>query len=476
MSQYGALRLCEPRLDLDEILDRYYAGAQLGPAPVAGVRVLLGEAKGAVKLALQGAVPRPRRDRCRASRSPRASSCSGRSSRCPRTPPRPRWPGRSSSPRAPSRSGSTGPTEARSPSVHGAGAERREQVGLDAVPRGRRHAGDAERLARRGAESAGRRRPLLCARGAAGRPVRSTSTASAQPGLRRGRGERPSRTAAVPCNEGPRAPLRGQADRRLFPSSSGGQPLAAVEVPRKAVPYLVCGRRPVQRDLARQSLGTDTHDRGGAKGAEAAQAADRARATRGPSGRVAERRRWTAAGTTKVTGASFARPPACARRGSRAWPRSRSRGRVPLRLRQAAAGDREGPPACPERCSRSASTASGQRSPRPGATLPSVSSSRLRVPDLGGKVTGAVLKVRIAPVVTARADATGTGSGAVKPIAPGTTVELQTDDGGGWATAAQETTGAGRRVHVRAAGARSVPRRVAPRGIRRGAFGTDRAR
>ena len=43
--------------------------------------------------------------------------------------------------------------------------------------------------------------------------------------------------------------------------------------------------------------------------------------------------------------------------------------------------------------------------------------------------------------MTARADATSTVSGAVKPLAAGTTVELQLDDGSGWSTAAQTTTG-----------------------------------
>jgi hypothetical protein len=59
-----------------------------------------------------------------------------------------------------------------------------------------------------------------------------------------------------------------------------------------------------------------------------------------------------------------------------------------------------------------------------------------------GKMTSAVLKVPVAPVVTARADATSTVSGVVKPLPPGTTVELQVDGGSGWSTAAQTTTGA----------------------------------
>ena len=58
-----------------------------------------------------------------------------------------------------------------------------------------------------------------------------------------------------------------------------------------------------------------------------------------------------------------------------------------------------------------------------------------------GNLVSAVLKVPVAPVVTARADATSTVSGAVKPLAAGATVELQLDNGSGWSTTAQTTTG-----------------------------------
>ena len=50
MSQYGALGFANDGWTYDQILAHFYAGAELGPAPVARVRVLVGEAKGAVKL------------------------------------------------------------------------------------------------------------------------------------------------------------------------------------------------------------------------------------------------------------------------------------------------------------------------------------------------------------------------------------------------------------------------------------------
>ena len=50
MSQYGALGFANDGWTYDQILAHFYVGAVLGPAPVARVRVLVGEAKGAVKL------------------------------------------------------------------------------------------------------------------------------------------------------------------------------------------------------------------------------------------------------------------------------------------------------------------------------------------------------------------------------------------------------------------------------------------
>ena len=52
-----------------------------------------------------------------------------------------------------------------------------------------------------------------------------------------------------------------------------------------------------------------------------------------------------------------------------------------------------------------------------------------------------MLKIPVAPVVTARSSAALIVSGTVKPLEPGTTVELQLDSGQGWSTTAQTTTG-----------------------------------
>ena len=58
-----------------------------------------------------------------------------------------------------------------------------------------------------------------------------------------------------------------------------------------------------------------------------------------------------------------------------------------------------------------------------------------------GKLAGSVLKVPVAPRVTARV-APLSVSGTVTPLAPGATVELQQDSERGWFTLVETTTGA----------------------------------
>ena len=53
MSQYGALGFANDGWTYDRILAHYYVGAELGPAPVARVRVLVAEARAGVKVASQ---------------------------------------------------------------------------------------------------------------------------------------------------------------------------------------------------------------------------------------------------------------------------------------------------------------------------------------------------------------------------------------------------------------------------------------
>ena len=61
MSQYGALGYANEGWTYDQIIAHYYTGTELGPAPVARVRVLLAESKPSVTITSHVAVPRARR-------------------------------------------------------------------------------------------------------------------------------------------------------------------------------------------------------------------------------------------------------------------------------------------------------------------------------------------------------------------------------------------------------------------------------
>jgi hypothetical protein len=78
-----------------------------------------------------------------------------------------------------------------------------------------------------------------------------------------------------------------------------------------------------------------------------------------------------------------------------------------------------------------------------------------------GKLAGSVLRVPVAPRVTARAAARSV-SGTVVPLDPGTTVELQLDSERGWFTTAETSTGAEGEYALTAAEPGSYRVRVAP--------------
>ena len=187
MSQYGALGYANEGWTYDQILGHFYPGAELGPGagrPRARARR---RGEGPVTVRSSRAVPRPRRLRQDVSA-----------------------PGRRGRARAEAARAVNGtPTELAGPllflpgtapleldrayrgqievAVTGAEAGRGQRRRARAVPPGRRRAGDAERLARRGPEGAGRRRALVRARAPPHRqgvrPLRRRS----QPGLRRRR-------------------------------------------------------------------------------------------------------------------------------------------------------------------------------------------------------------------------------------------------------------------------------------------------
>jgi hypothetical protein len=221
--------------------------------------------------------------------------------------------------------------------------------------------------------------------------------------------------------------------------------LAAIEVFGKAVPYLVSvddphsdlsplnrwGPTPIPETTVRTGLKLRTP-------------VTALKLTRGASGRVLSADVTTTAGTSKVTGAVL--------RSAAGLRSTWITGLATLSL------TRPGGPAVYGRQLTVTGKAAGVKgavlSQRidgvwtqvagPGATL--AFKAKLLAPAsfriTAGKLTSAVLKVPVAPVVTARADATSTVSGAVRPLPPGTAVELQVDNGSGWSTAAQTTTSA----------------------------------
>ena len=230
MSQYGALGYANDGWTYDQILAHFYTGAELGPAPVARVRVLVAEARPSVTVS--STVPFRVRDLF-GKTYPLAA---GDVVLGPKL-----------------RVTVNGvPTELVGPILFLPGSSPLEldrdrayrgqiEVGVTgqklsvinsprarAVPRRRRPSGDAERLARRGAEGAGRRRPLVCARAPPRRQGLRPLRRRPQPGLRRHPG-RASR-ARPPRSRRPRARCcSGRASRS---TRSSTRPRAGRRSPR----------------------------------------------------------------------------------------------------------------------------------------------------------------------------------------------------------------------------------------------------
>ena len=263
MSQYGALGYAQDGWTYDQILGHFYTGAELGP--VAGRRRAGPPRRGQGKRdrPILGAVPRARRlredVRPAGRRRPARAEAAGRDQRDAdraRGPdPLPAGHGaaraRPALPR-PDRSLGEGPEAGR--------GQRPRSRGL---PAGCRRAGDAERVAGRGAEGTGRRRALLRARAPAEREGLRPLRRRAQPGLRRDRGRECSYDGRGPGHKGASAALGGQADRRALPldlgrhdARRGGGLRHARALPRR-------GRRPSQRALSCPSLGAGRGGGGG---------------------------------------------------------------------------------------------------------------------------------------------------------------------------------------------------------------------
>jgi stage II sporulation protein D len=256
--------------------------------------------------------------------------------------------------------------------------------------------------------------------------------------------EHPRTTAAITATKGEVLLWEGKPIDALFHSTSGGATVDAAESFGKPVPYLVgvddphsdlspvhrWGPTPVPETVLRKGLGL----RASVTSLEL---------TRSPSGRVARAQVLGAAGATTVTGTALRS--AAAIRST--WITSLAT----LSL------TRPGGPAVYGRSlvlTGRAANAKGavierrvgtawQPVSRPGiaprATAKLLAPASFRL--TAGTLVGPVLKVPVAPVVTARARGARTVTGAVRPLEPGTTVELQLDSERGWWTMAKTTTG-----------------------------------
>ncbi|MHB1244230.1 MAG: SpoIID/LytB domain-containing protein [Gaiellaceae bacterium] len=250
-------------------------------------------------------------------------------------------------------------------------------------------------------------------------------------------------TAAIQATAGEVLLWEGKPIDALFHSTSGGATADAEEVFGTAVPYLVgvddpysvlspvnrWGPIAVEETVVRKALRLRTPVTG-------------MRLTRTPSGRVATVQVLTATGSAKVSGAmlrfaaglrstwitqlaslSLTRPGGPAVYGRPLTITGRAQG-----LKGAVLSE----------------WVDGAWKPvgKPGTAF--TAKRKLLAPATfrlsAGKVTGPVLKVPVAPLVTARA-AAGALSGNVAPLDPGTTVELQLESERGWFTIAQTTTG-----------------------------------
>jgi stage II sporulation protein D len=256
------------------------------------------------------------------------------------------------------------------------------------------------------------------------------------------KGEHARTTAAVQATKGVVLLWEGKPIDALFHSTSGGATLDAVEVFGKPVPYLLgvedphsalspvhrWGPTPVAESVLRKGLKLRVPVTG-------------LTLTRGRSGRVSRVHVATTTGTSAVTGATL----------------RRAGGLRSTWITQLATLSltRPGGPATYGRPITVAGKAQGVKGAvlqqRIGGVWTPVGGPALKAKVkllepgafriAAGKLAGPVLKVPVAPIVTARADGALTVTGTVKPLAPGTTVELQQLTGQGWWTQVVSHTG-----------------------------------
>ena len=442
MSQYGALGYAQDGWTYDQILGHFYTGAELGPSPVAGVRVLLAEAKGSVTV--RSSVPFRVRDvfgktyalpagdvplgpKLRVAINGTPTELAGPILFLP----------------------GTAPLELDRPyrgqiavSVRGQKLDAVNVLGLEAYLQGvvaqeMPSAWPDEALKAQAVAA----RSYALAHRLSGKAFDLYADVRSQVygGIA---GEHPRTTAAVQATKGEVLLWEGKPIDALFHSTSGGTTLDAAEVFGTPVPYLVgvddphSALSPVHRwgpvAVAEAAL---------RKGLKSRAPVTSLRLTRGPSGRVSTVQVTTPAGTTKVTGAalrlagglrstwitqlvtmSLTRPGGPVRYGKTVALTGRANGVKGALLQQRVDG-----------------VWTKVAGPALKANVKLLAPASFRI--AAGKLAGSVLKVPVAPLLTVRPSGPLTVAGTVKPLAPGAPVELQLETEGAWSTVGTTTTG-----------------------------------
>ena len=440
MSQYGALGYANEGWTYDQILAHFYSGAQLGPSPVARVRVLVAEARPSVTV--RSPVPFRVRDLLGKTYSLAAGdvvlgpklrvNVNGVPTEL--VGPILFLPG--GAPlildRAYRGQIEVGATGQKLSAINVVGLE---QYLAGVVPQEMPSAWPEEALK---AQAVAARSYALAHRlGGKGFDLYADVRSQVYGGIQ---GEQARATAAIEATAGEVLLWEGKPIDALFHSTSGGRTLDAVEVFGKAVPYLLAVDDPHSSLSPVNRWGpTPVAEATIRKGLKLRTPVTALKLTRAPSGRVASVQAVTSSGTTRFSGAtlrlaaglrstwitalgslSLSRPGGTAVYGKALTVTGKAAGIKGAVLSQRIDGVWE---------------------PLPGlsAKVKLLAPSTFRIS--AGKLAGPVLKVPVAPLVRLGAAARNL-SGTVKPLAAGTTVELQQLLDGSWSTSMEATSDA----------------------------------
>ena len=448
MSQYGALGYANEGWTYDQILGHFYTGATLGPAPVARVRVLVGEEQG--KAVVGSAVPYRVRDvfgtvhplpagpvalgpKLSLTLSGTPTELAGPVTFLPGTAPL------------------TLDGRAYRGQLEVAVNEKKKLdvvnvVGLEqylggVVAQEMPSAWPVEALKAQAVAA----RSYALARRLPGKGFDLYSDVRSQVygGVA---GEQTSTTAAIEATKGEVLLWEGKPIDALFHSTSGGTTVDAAEAFGKAVPYLVAVDDPWSALSPLHRWGPmPVPEAAVRKGLRLRAAVNALRLVRAPSGRIATAEAVTLLGTTKLTGTalraatglrstwitklvslSVTRPGGAAVFGRPVSLTGRAVGINGAVLEQRVDGIWK---------------RLGTSGAAPSAKLKLAAPGVVRI--TAGKLVGPTLRIPLAPLVTAKAAGPLTLSGTVRPLAPGSVVELQVEQVADvWAAVAEATVGA----------------------------------